>query len=161
MSNSHSMLSIGALLLLSFVSLRFNANLLEHSTVEVENKVYLTAFSLADDLIEEIKQKAFDANTVKFPTTDPSVLTSPYGLGPASGENYPNYNDVDDFNNYTRTVSLPHVENYLISSQVFYVDENNLDNKVMYKTFYKKVEVTVTNPYLRTPVKLSFIFSHK
>ena len=58
MSNAQSILSIGALLFLSLISLRFNSSALENATVEVENKVYLTAFSLADDLIEEIKQKA-------------------------------------------------------------------------------------------------------
>ncbi|MDX1372626.1 MAG: hypothetical protein R3321_09145, partial [Nitrososphaeraceae archaeon] len=61
MGSTNSTLSIGALLFLSLISLRFNASVLENSTVETENKIYLTAFSLADDLIEEIKQKAFDA----------------------------------------------------------------------------------------------------
>ncbi len=111
MSTNQSLFSLGALLLFSLISLRFNSTVLENTTVEVENKVYLTAFSLADDLIEEIKQKAFDAATIKFPTTDPSDLTSAYSLGPGGWEVYPNYNDIDDFNGFTRTVSAPHAEN--------------------------------------------------
>ena len=59
MSNIQSMLAIGSLFLLSMVSLNFNSALLQSNTAEIENKVYLTAFSLADDLIEEIKQKSF------------------------------------------------------------------------------------------------------
>ena len=161
MSNTQSILSIGALLFLSLVSLRFNSSVLENSTVEVENKVYLTAFSLADDLIEEIKQKAFDAATVKFPTTDPMDLTSAYSLGHGWWEVYPNYNDIDDYNGFTRTVSAPHAENYHVSCKVWYVSPNNPNLKVMIQTFYKKVEVTVTSPYLRNAVKLSFIFTHK
>ena len=77
MSNLHSFFSLGALVLMALISLRFNSAALENSTIETENKVYLTAFSLANDLIEEIKMKAFDVATIKFTTTDPSVLTSP------------------------------------------------------------------------------------
>lgn len=161
MSSNQSLFSLGALLLFSLISLRFNSTMLENTTVEVENKVYLTAFSLADDLIEEMKQKAFDAATIKFPTTDPSVLTSPYSLGHGDWEVYPNYNDIDDFNDFTRQVTAPHAENYLVSCEVYYVDADNPDQKVMTKTFYKRVRVTVANPYMRTAVILSMIFTHK
>ena len=70
MNTGESLISIGALIVFSLVSLNFNSSLLNNTTVEIENKVYLTAFSLADDLIEEIRQKAFDAATVEFPTTN-------------------------------------------------------------------------------------------
>ncbi len=161
MSTNQSLFSIGALLLFSLISLRFNSTLLENSTVETENKVYLTAFSLADDLIEEIKQKAFDAATVKFPTTNPEDLTSAYNLGPGSWEEYPFYNDIDDFNGFTRTVSAPHAENYSVSCEVCYVDADNPDQKVMTQTFYKRVRVTITSPYMRSPIILSMIFTLK
>jgi hypothetical protein len=161
MANSQSLLSLGALLILSLASLRFNSSVLENTSIEIENKVYLTAFSLADDLIEEIKQKAFDAATVDFPTTDPSILTSPSELGHGSWEVYPDYNDVDDFNGFSRPVSAPHAENYLVSCEVFYVSESDQNVKVMTQTFYKKVQVTVTSPYFRLPVEISFTITHK
>ena len=161
MSNVHSFLSLGALLLISLISLRFNSAVLENSTIETENKVYLTGFSLANDLVEEIKMKAFDVATIKFPTTDPSVLTSPYSLGPASNEEYPNFNDIDDFNNYSRNITAPHAENYVVSCEVYYVSEYNPDYKVMTQTFYKRVDVTVTSPYMKSNILLSFIFTLK
>lgn len=161
MSGSNSFLSLGALLLLSLVSLRFNTAVLENSTIETENKVYLTAFSLANDLIEEIKRKAFDAATVDFPTTDPYDLTSPFSLGHAYNEIYPNFNDIDDYDRYERTVSAPHAEKYSIRCSVFYVNEFNPDYKVMMQTFYKRVEVTVASPYMKKAIKLSFIFTLK
>jgi len=161
MNSGQSLLSIGALLMFSLVSINFNSSVLQNTTVEVENKVYLTAFSLADDLIEEVKQKAFDAATLNFPTTNPSSLTPPNNLGPGNFEEYPNYNDIDDFHQYERGVSAPHAENYLVSCIVQYVDGENPDKVVGTQTFYKKVTVTVTNPYLRSPVQLSQIFTHK
>ena len=161
MSTNQSLFSLGALLLFSLISLRFNSTVLENTTVEVENKVYLTAFSLADDLIEEIKQKSFDAATVKFPTTNPEDLTAANSLGPGWWETYPNYNDIDDFNDFTRSVSAPHAENYLVSCEVCYVDADNPNQKVYIQTFYKRVRVTITSPYMRSPIVLSMIFTLK
>ena len=161
MSNTNSMFSIGALLFLSLISLRFNTSVLENTTIETENKIYLTAFSLADDLIEEIKQKAFDAATINFPTNNPGDLTPANNLGPALSEASPDFNDIDDFNGYSRTITAPHAENYQVSCQVWYVDGNNPDFGVITQTFYKKVSVTVSSPYLKNPVSLTFIFTLK
>ena len=161
MTSVESLLSVGALLIFSLVSLNFNSTVLQNTTVEVENKVYLTAFSLADDLIEEVKQKAFDAATINFPTTNTARLTPAGRLGPGNWENYPFYNDIDDFNGFERDVSAPHAENYEVICEVYYVDKDNPDAVSSAQTFYKKVTVTVDSPYLRNPVQLSQIFTHK
>ncbi|MGD8305237.1 MAG: hypothetical protein PVF17_01160 [Ignavibacteria bacterium] len=161
MNTGQSFLSIGALIVLSLVSLNFNSAVLTNTTVEVENKVYLTAFSLADDLIEEIKQKAFDAATVNFPTTNPASLTSAYSLGHGSWESYPAFNDIDDFNDFVKSVSAPHAENYTITCTVTYVDGDDPDTVVWTQTFYKKVTVNVSSPYMRVPIQLSHIFTLK
>ena len=161
MNTGQSFLSIGALLLFSLVSLNFNSTVLSNTTVEVENKVYLTAFSLADDLIEEIKQKAFDAATIDFPTTDPSTLTAANSLGHGWWETYPDYNDIDDYHGFVDNVSAPHAEGYVITCAVQYVDGDDPDQVVSTQTFYKKVTVTVDSPYLRSPIQLSHIFTLK
>ena len=77
MSNGvQSFLSLGALMIFSLISLRFDSAVLQNVEVEVENKVYLTAFSLADDLLEEIKQRAFDEQTVVFKAITTTALTA-------------------------------------------------------------------------------------
>ncbi len=161
MNNVQSMLAIGGLIILSLTSLRFNKAILQTSTVDVENKISLTAISLADDLIEEIKVKSFDKATIEFPTTNTESLTSKENLGPDSGEVYPNYNDVDDYNNYVRNVNAPHTEGYKITCTVDYVEENNPNIISSSQTFYKKVTVTVTNTYMSFPIILSYIFTLK
>lgn len=161
MSNIQSFLSIGAITLMSLISLRFNEAVLQNSSIEIENKVYLTAFSLADDLIEEIKEKAFDATTVLFPTTDPLTLTPPSDLGLDATDTYPDFDDVDDFNGYSRTISAPHAEDYEINCTVWYVDPVNQNQFSSVQTFYKRVEVQVASPYMKSPISLSFIFTLK
>jgi hypothetical protein len=160
MNSVQSMLTMGALVLLSLSSLRFNNSVLENSTAQIENKVYLTAFSLADDMIETIKQRSFDEATVEFPAGLAS-LTPADKLGPETGETYQTFNDIDDYNFYKRTVSAPHAENYGIICRVYYVDSGDPDTEINTQSYYKKVTVTVTSPYMREDVNLSFIFTLK
>jgi hypothetical protein len=164
MSNIQSLTTIGAIALFSLISIRFNSSVLENMSVEVENKVYLTAFSLADDLIEEIKQKAFDEQTVDFRSISPGELTPSYLFAPEvldPGENgYPStWDDIDDYNGYSKQVSLPHAEGFSVTSRVDYVQENNYDQVSSTQTFFKRIEVRVSSDYLRAPVKLTFIFT--
>ncbi|MCL5030339.1 MAG: hypothetical protein M1480_15115 [Bacteroidetes bacterium] len=166
MSNVQSMLTIGAMILLAIVSLRFNSAATSASNGETKNKVYLTAFSLADNLIEEIKGKSFDQTTINFPTTNPASLTPPSALGPDylgtdSAEVYPKFNDVDDYNGFKDTVTAPYFETYYISCSVQYVSSDNPDAASSTQTFYKKATITVSSPYLDNSVSLSSIFTLK
>jgi len=155
MNSGQAMLSLGALMLLSFISLSFNSTILQTSTVEIENKVYLTAFSLGDDLIEEIKQKAFDERTLEFQAINENQL-SPQ-CGPETGEVWPYFDDMDDYHNYSKPVSLPHVEDYTVTASVNYV--NSLGQNISVQSYFKKVTITVSSKYLRSPIELKFIFS--
>ena len=154
-------LTLGAIALLSLISLRFNTTVLENRTTETENKIYLTAFSLADDLIEEIKQKAFDEETVEFRSIKVSALTETESFGPVDpGENSViDFDDIDDYNGYSKSISLPNAENYTVVSTVNYVTEDDQDLICQEQTFYKRVKVEVSSPYLSHPVNLSFVFT--
>lgn len=154
-------LSIGAIALLALVSLRFNTTLLGTRTTEIENKVYLTAFSLADDLLEEIKQKAFDEETVDWKAISTSELTTKNSFGPVdAGESTVfEFDDIDDYDGYTEDVSLPHAEDYSVTSSVDYVSASDQDVISSTQTYFKRVTVRVTSPYMTHAVTLSFVFT--
>ena len=158
---NNSFLAIGAFALLALMSLRFNTSVLENKTTEVENKVYLTAFSLADDLIEEIKQKAFDEETVEWRAIPADELSNCncFGVFDPGESTVNDFDDIDDYHGYQKSVSLPHVENYSVSSTVEYVSESDPDVVSLTQTFCKRVTVQVTSPYISHPVKLSFVFT--
>ena len=161
MSNVQSMLAIGAMLILSFISLSFNSAVLNTSTIDFQNKVSLTAISLADNMLEEIKSKSFDQATLQFPTNNLASLTPPSSLGPEAGEVYPNFNDVDDYNGFIDTVSAPYFETYYLSCKVEYVSGNSPDVVSSVQTFDKRATITVTSPYLRNSISLAEIFTLK
>jgi hypothetical protein len=164
MTGTQSFLTIGAMALLALISLRFNATLLENRTTEIENKVYLTAFSLADDLIEEIKQKAFDEQTVEWRAIPEDELTPIANFAPevrdaGETENPSTWDDIDDYNGYVKQISTPHVENYSLMSSVDYVSATDQDEVSNVQTYFKRVTVRVGSPYLSHPVRLSFVFT--
>jgi hypothetical protein len=155
-----SFLTIGAMMLFALISLTFNTVVLQNTTLEIENKVYLTAFSLADDLIEEIKQKSFDEETLIFRSINADELTEYNYFGPDSGETSQIYfDDIDDYNNYTKSISVPHVEGYTVTSKVYYGDIDNPDQNSLTQTFFKRVEVTVDSDYFSFPVTLYHVFT--
>lgn len=160
MNTGQSLLSIGALILLSTVVLRVNTGLLTTKEVMNESKFGVLAVSLAQSIIEEASNKAFDASTVGNPVYDQSLLTSVAGLGPSSSEHYPNFNDFDDFNDYTKDVTNLPSANFHISCSVFYVDPNTPNVASGNKTWNKKIVVTVTSPSSKDTVRLSSIFSY-
>ena len=162
MSSTQTLLTIGAMMILALVALRFNSALVTSQSADLSNKVYLTAFSLADNIIEEAKVKNFDETTIHFPTTNPSTLSPVLGIDTTT-EVYPNFNDVDDFNNFKDTITAPYFETYFIDCYVHYVSASNQDQISATQTFYKKLIVTVRSPYLTSPdsVTLSYIFTLK
>ena len=156
MASIQSILAIGALVIFSFVSLLFNSSWMQTSSLEIEDKVYLTAFSLADDLIEEMKQKAFDEKTIDFQAINKNQLT-PYDQLTYEGEVWPFFDDIDDYNNYNKEVDAPHAEGYHIHCDVCYCDQNG--NELNTQEYYKKVTITVASDYLRDSFQMYFIFS--
>jgi hypothetical protein len=163
MSGIQSLLALGAIWLFALVTINFNSTVVHNISIEVENKVYLTAFSLADDMIEEIKQKAFDEIVVdSFYTIYEDDLSTILSSGGEEGTDRRFFDDIDDYNAYKDTIGLPYVEEFIRTVRVYYANPANFDDSNPGpKSFYKKVEVKVESlkNYLSIPVTLSFIFS--
>ena len=174
MNTGQSLFSIGALLLLSLTVLRVNNTILSSDVVMRDSKLGILGVSLATSLVEEANRKAFDAATAEDGIMDVNLLTSPYGLGPGSGEYYPDFNDFDDYNKFVKFDTIFTVLNignttiidttrYVIfkdSCSVCYVEPTNIDGKIMSKTWHKKITVFVSSPSMIDTVKVSKVFSY-
>ncbi len=109
MNTSQMLITIGALLLLGLVILRVNNGFLNTDSVLLDSKLGVLATSVAVSVIEEAEGKAFDQKTDSISVNNLSDLSST--LGPESGEVYPNFNDFDDFNGFTKIdTTLPAAE---------------------------------------------------
>ena len=87
---------------------------------------------LAEQLMEEIVSKKY---------VDPQELKNT-AIGPNTGEIYPNFDDVDDYNNYSRSVPP-----YTVSANVTYATYNGTAwVQSATPTDFKQVAVRVTRP---------------
>ena len=173
MNTGQMMLVLGALMLLSAVTLGVNRMLVTKTTTMLEAEASLVGVSLAQSMLDEIQTKSYDAATAGGTRIWDSTLFTPSGgLGRSALEssNVPlpespdtvsayksvkYYNDVDDYNRYKRYSFHPSLGTFTILDTVLYVQEANPDLMSTPQTFYKKIVVTVTHPNMKYPLQLS------
>ena len=151
MNTGQMLMVIGALALLSLVSLTINTMMVGKTTTMLEAEASLNAISIAQTMIDEIMTKSYDASTVSVKVYNASGFTAWNSLGCNSSEasnvlipdvppykSIKYYNDVDDYHRYRRIVSTPRMGNFTVTDTVYYVSETNPDLKVSANTFHKK-----------------------
>jgi len=159
MNTGQMLLSLGALILLSTMVLRFNRTVLTSDEVMYSSKFNVLAASLCTSLIDEAKSKAFDENTDGAAISDVNKLSTT--LGKDGGETYATFNDFDDFNNYIRTdsTSIPG-EVFYLTCKVNYIETTTAIKTTTSKQWNKLITVTVMSPSMKDPVQISSLYSY-
>lgn len=166
MNLGQTLLSIGSILLLSVVILRVNANFLATGDVLLASKLQVLAVSLGTSVMEEATGKAFDSHTVNNDVSAVTGLDQPAYLGKAAGENYPDLDDIDDYNNLVIMDSSLMKPAFKIICKVNYVNPASPDVPVTsVATWHKRLSIMVTSPSMivngrQDTVKLSTVFSY-
>jgi hypothetical protein len=153
MHNTGQMLMVlGALILFSLAFPSLNRTLLDTDQTLMTTNAELTAISLAQKILAEAGCKAYDQICLTSHPTLASQMTAVGSLGKESGETYPNFNDVDDYNNLTLndSTTLPSVR-FTVTGTVTYINPTNPSETMSSQTFVKRIRVTVTGPYLVDP----------
>ena len=166
MNTGQTMLTMGAMMLLSFLVLRFNSIHLTSAQASYNSKFGIVATSLANSLIEEAKDKAYDEVALDSTVTITSANNFSTTLGKDAGEAYPDFDDFDDYNNlyHLDSLSLRNPQtgaptSFEIRSIVEYVNDVTPDVKSGIKTYHKKMTVSVFSSAMMDTVKLSTVFS--
>lgn len=169
------LLTIGGIVLLTTFVLYANGLMFDNTKIASDNEYVITAISLAQSVIDEAKTKGFDEATLLATVTSANDLTPVILMG-ADGpsetfatpdsidSNHPHsiaqYDDVDDYHGYVRIVNTPRAEGFRVETAVEYVSETNPDSVSAVRTFCKRMQVTVTSPYMQHPVLLSYAFTY-
>lgn len=167
MNSGQSFLIIGAFAILSTMTLNVNGSLVDTSTVGLEMEATLDAISIAQTMMDEILTQDFDQKTIgDARVTSATDLTSSVNFGhDGSGEQIngdhgidtsstggfesrTKFNDVDDYNGYTRKTWNPRFGWFTVGIRVSYVNEDNPSEALSNQTFYKRITVTVAHPNL-------------
>jgi hypothetical protein len=153
------LLIIGALSLLSVLTLNVNGTFLMAINTSLEAQAQLNAYSYGQSLMDEILAKSFDEGTVAGNSVfDTDAFTQPKNFGPDAGEMLPGidslnhsvdfFDDVDDYHAYTRVIRDSVMDYYTITSQITYTSDQDLDSEVSFRTYLKSITVRVSHPNL-------------
>ena len=150
MSSGQSWLAIGAMVLLSYLSLNFQRSQNVQVSSSLNYESVIAATGIGQSLLEEISGRAFDEITIGGTIENPDTLTLPNNLGTDSGEgNIKKFDDIDDFDGYTRIDTLSRLGRFECTVDVYYVDEGNLDVESMSQTFLKRIDIAIANSFSR------------
>jgi hypothetical protein len=160
-----TILSLGAIILLSIASLSMNRGFDANDAVMRNSKYAVMATSVASSIIEEATSKAFDETTSDSLITTLSGLTVPGKIGLDAGESYSTMNDFDDYNGYTRldTIDAGGALNKIVFSttcSVCYVNPSSPDLAQYTQTWYKKIIIRVSSPAMTDTIRQDFVFSY-
>jgi len=121
----------------------------------------IQAAALADGMLASVATKAYDEATVSaFLTGGLNGLTSAAMLGAEAGENYPDFDDIDDFNGLSLSDTSANGLPFTINVTVAYVSPVDWDQVLDSPSYQKRVTVTVISPFVPQPLTLSRIFCY-
>ena len=149
MNTGQTMITVFAMILLSFLILRVNNMFLQTNNTLYTSKFEVLGYTLAQSMIQEIERLDFDQNTVSAAISDSNSLSAT--LGKETGETtYDTFNDIDDYDDYTRTDTIPAHSGtvFNIRCTVEYVLPTTPDVATASKTWQKKITVYVASPYM-------------
>jgi len=157
MTQIQTILVIGSIILLSTLILTRGANTVNHFARTFHIAAVSNAFEVGQSVIEQINSVDFDENILIDDVKKPSQLSSV--LGPEIGEySLSHFDDVDDFKNYTWSDSTEKFGVFNAKINVSYCSNKNPNITTTEKSFYKKVEILITNKYfLKDTVRLQTI----
>ncbi len=171
MGTGQTLLTILALALLGSLFLTNNRNTQDQRNAIESAEWEIVASSLATSVVEKATALSFDQNTVSSDVSSTSSLTAPSSLGPEGTEGSTagsdvKFNDVDDYNGFTKTVSgdtlaLP-TANFLIRARVQYVSisaGNTIDTSSV-RTYHKRLTVWVSSPSMKDTVSYQTVYSY-
>jgi hypothetical protein len=143
---NEQLLTIASIFLLSTLILNVHSATTERLTTMYSNESVIAASGIAQSIIDELQTKSFDEKTIYKMMTTTDSLTQVANLGMDAGETVSiQFDDMDDYNNYTRTDSLNRMGKFDTKVFVYYIDKTDPDTKSLTRTFTKRVDVQITN----------------
>lgn len=142
MNTGQMMIGIAAFALVTMTILNFNRGSINTQDALIYNKAFIVATTVAQSTLDEISKMEFDEEIAEG---NPIVTANDFStvLGVESSEVYPNFDDVDDFNNFTKIEIVPSIGNFNVSVEVTYMTDEFATTTT--KTYNKNVTVKITS----------------
>ncbi len=150
MNTGQTLLAIGALAILMTIMMNFYGVLGRTGQPIDDAQFGISATTLGTSFMEFAHGLHFDEITVGQHITEASALTMPGMLGTdVQPDTIPQetqmmyYNDFDDFHGDSLDTDLGDLGTYRSSFEVFYVQPTNIETRVNFRTFTKRMNVKI------------------
>ena len=161
MARTEILLTIAGIVILGTLTLIFRDILLDSDKHETEGEYQIMAIKLLDKFIDQVALKSFDEASVNgIPNGIPGSFTSPSNLGPEANEIYPNFDDVDDYHNFSIIDTTSTGMYYTIKVDIGYVTIDDTKNFSSSQSNMKRMNVTLISTSIPDEMHLSRIFSY-
>lgn len=146
MSTSQTLLSMAAMVFLSTILLSFYRLLAGTGDDISSGQDGILATTISTSYVELAQGMSFDeiTDSSDIALNNVSVLTAPGSLGRdhVSEDSIHNFNDFDDFNNYSVVKEAPGTgRRYRTTFKVSYADPNNVGQNSNVRTFLKRLDI--------------------
>ncbi|HZY09726.1 MAG TPA: hypothetical protein VFF29_01085 [Bacteroidota bacterium] len=157
-------LVVGALVILSTLQLSINSSILRSYITSWDSEATIDAISIGEAMVDEVSTKAFDEETIDKKVYNADSLTADYYFGPDTPDEFvtaderepfesaSKFDDVDDYQGYTRLATSLRLGDFTIRDSIIYVRNTNQDSLSATQSWYKKIVVIVNHPKLLSPV---------
>lgn len=145
MTKGDLILVIGGFAILALFTLSLNSSIILNQVTIYQSEHILDGLSIAQKYIEKAEALRFDEDKS---ATIPSSFTYSNNLGPDQGEQYPNFDDLDDFDGFSQLDTLAGNIPYLVTIDVNYVTLANPDTPTSTRTYFKRMLVTISSEHL-------------
>ncbi|MBT8392601.1 MAG: hypothetical protein KJO48_12615 [Ignavibacteria bacterium] len=163
MNTGQMMITLGALVLISFVVLRVNGSQLTVQDSMQNSKFGILAISLATSIIENATEKAYDEKSTEDFLTSLSQLTARSSFGIEGGEDADSvhtFDDFDDFHSYSVVDTSMPSAHFQIDCAVNYVDPYSANFITGNTMWHKMLTITITSPSMTDTVRMNKIYSY-
>ncbi|MCS7053995.1 MAG: hypothetical protein NZM09_09730 [Ignavibacterium sp.] len=152
--NIQTFITIGAIILFGLLGVTLNRTISNAEQTKLYAESIITANSIAQNVINEIKQKKFDKNVGDEITVNLSSLTPASQFGAPQGRPASQFVAVEEYHNHKRTINTRRLGNFNVDVKISYVQENDFRLPSLTQTRTKEILVNVTNKYLIDTLKL-------
>jgi len=161
MGRVEMMILVVAIAILGRYSLTVNDALAGNEIHVLQSEYELNAVAAIEGIFCQAWLKSFDENTVSsFPDSIPGDFTASNSLGNESGEAYPNFDDIDDYNDLSLADTADNGMTYTMNISVGYIDASDKDTFLASQSTLKRMNVTLSSVYLRNDITFSRIYPY-
>ena len=148
MGTGQMMMVAIAIILIGQLILSGNESMSIGQGIVTESEAIAAATGIGQSMLERITCKSYDDSISAYMSPDRSSFKSVGRDGTEIAGRDTSFDDIDDYNGYVDTVYTPRFGKFVVSCNVYFVNESAPYDSTISKTYSKRIDIRVNNSYM-------------